>query len=116
LTLHGLPHSLEKLGTGDSELLEEISFDSVDFTEKSLSYYACTRLVEISCLFKFKPLEIVHAGLINKFGLCEFEGMEKSYIACLSLMTSPKRWMSPPIVRSLTLSLSLSQEVVYITV
>ena len=108
LTLDRLPQSLEKLRVDKCALLEKISFDSVDFTRKEIVYYRCPRLVEISGLFKVKPIESDDAELINNLGLCDIEGMGKSYIEF------SQKWMSPPQVRSLSLSLSLMG--LYITV
>ncbi|XP_052175772.1 disease resistance protein RPV1-like [Diospyros lotus] len=97
LTLDGLQQSLEELQTDDSELLEKISFASVDLTIKSLGYYSCTRLVEIFGLFKLEPLECVDAELINNLGLCDLEGMEKSLMEFLSINASRTTRMSPPL-------------------
>ncbi|XP_052209878.1 disease resistance protein RPV1-like isoform X1 [Diospyros lotus] len=97
LTLHGLPQSLTDLLVVCCELLEKISFDSVDLTGKTLYHEGCPRLVEISGLFKVKPLGSADAELISNLGLCDFEGLEKSYIEFSSISASRKTWMSPPL-------------------
>ncbi|XP_052210520.1 disease resistance protein RUN1-like [Diospyros lotus] len=97
LTLDGLPQSLNDVFLNGCELLEKISFDSSDFIGKSIHFSYCPRLVEISGLFKVKPLESDDAELINNFGFCDFEGMGKSYIEFSSIFASHKTWMSPPL-------------------
>ncbi|XP_052209758.1 disease resistance protein RUN1-like isoform X2 [Diospyros lotus] len=98
LTLDGLPKSLEDVQVDGCKLLEKISFDSADFTGKILTYRHCRRLVEISGLYKVKPLESDDAELINNLGFCDFfEGMGKSYIEFSSISASHETWMSPPL-------------------
>ncbi|XP_052209888.1 disease resistance protein RPV1-like [Diospyros lotus] len=99
LTLDGLPQSLQLLEVDGSKLLEKISFDSTDFIidDCCVAYYDCPRLVEFSGLFKVKRLESDDAELISNLGLCDFfEGRIKSYKE-LSIFTSHKTWMSPPL-------------------
>ncbi|XP_052209756.1 disease resistance protein RPV1-like [Diospyros lotus] len=95
LTLDGLPQSLKDLRVDKCALLEKISFDSADFTRKSILYYSCPRLVEISGVFKVKPFESDDAELINNLGLCDLEGMGKSYVEFSSNSASHRTWMTP---------------------